>query len=650
MKHTLFTLLLLSFSALGLQAKDYKVTSPDKKLEVTIASDKTTSWQVRLNGQEIIAPSSISMKLDNGITLGNKGRIKKVKTSRFYEEITPVVPRKYNKIKNECNEMVLSFSQGYQLIIRAYNEGAAYRWKTNFKKEVKVISEEASFLFSANYKIWFPEETSMYSHQERQYPYLNLSDITPDRFCSTGTLVDLLDGHKVYISEADLEKYPGMFLKGAAQGFGLNGKFAGYPLETNQTSDRDVVVTKYADYLAVTSGKRVFPWRLIIISKNDTELVASELIYKLSKPLQIKDPSWIKPGKVAWDWWNNLNISGVDFEAGVNTATYKYFIDFASQYGIEYIILDEGWYHLEDVLKIKEEVDVHEIIRYGKEKNVDVILWVTWKALDDKLDEALTAFEQWSVKGIKVDFMQRDDQWMVNYYHRIAKKAAEHKLLVNYHGAYKPTGLRRAYPNVITREGIFGMEQNKWTDKKTPEHNVTLPFIRMVAGPMDFTPGAMLNGTKKNFRAVWDKPMGQGTRCHQLAMYVVYESPLQMLADNPTHYYNEPECMEFLSPVPSVWDDTKVLDGKVGDYILMARKSGNNWFLGAMTDWDPRELTIDFSFLEEGSYTLTLWQDGANAHRSASDYKKMSQTVTKNTKLKINLAPGGGWVGILEKK
>ncbi|NOX84384.1 MAG: glycoside hydrolase family 97 protein, partial [Chlorobi bacterium] len=413
------------------------------------------------------------------------------------------------------------------------------------------------------------------------------------------------------------------------------------------TSDRNVIVTKHAPWLAKTSGNRTFPWRVMIITREDKDLVQSEMIWKLSRPLELKNVSWIKPGKVAWDWWNALNVYGVDFKSGVNTDTYKYFIDFAHKYGLEYIILDEGWYELDDVLKIRENVDLPEILRYAKSKDVGVILWVTWKALDDQLDKALEQFEQWGVKGIKVDFMQRDDQWMVDYYRRVARKAAEHHLLVDYHGAYKPTGLRRAYPNVITREGVAGLEQDKWGEKANPEHDVTLPFIRIVAGPMDYTPGAMINATKKNFRPVWGKPMSQGTRCHQLAMYVVYESPLQMLADSPSNYMKEKDAMDFLTPVPTVWDTTVVLGAKVSDYILMARKSGNKWYLGAMTDWDARDLQVDFGFLPDGNYTLEIWQDGINADRYASDYKRITKAVNKDTKLDIHLAPGGGWVGVV---
>jgi alpha-glucosidase len=411
-----------------------------------------------------------------------------------------------------------------------------------------------------------------------------------------------------------------------------------------------VVPVKYAGYIAELQGPKSFPWRAMVISDEDKQLVESELIYKLASDNVIENPEWIKPGKVAWDWWNALNVYGVDFESGVNNATYKYYIDFASEYGLEYIILDEGWYHLDDIMNVVDEIDVQELVDYGKERNVDVILWVVWKALDDKLTEALDQFEKWGVKGIKIDFMQRDDQWMVNFYEKIARECAQRKLLVDYHGAYKPAGLERKYPNVISSEGVKGLENAKWSEQPDPELNVTLPFIRMVAGPMDYTPGAMINATKENFRDVFNSPMSPGTRCHQLAMYVVFESPLQMLADNPSNYYREPEAMKFLKEVPSVWDETRVLEAKVGDYILIARRSGETWFVGAMTDWSPRSIELNLNFLEEGNYSLQLWQDGINASKYAADFKMDTKNVSNNSKIKIEMAPGGGWAAIITKK
>lgn len=628
--------------------KQYLLSSPDKRITTTISVGDTLAYSVKYDGKAVLEPSKLTLSFDGAKTFGVKPKVASVKQTSVNESINAVVAQKYSKIVDTYNQLLVTFKGGYSVIFRAYNDGVAYRWQTALKGEQVVKNELVEFTFPENSKLWFPEEKSMYSHQEREYKYINLSEVGDKRFGSTGMLVDL-GKTKAYISESDLEEYPGMFLRGSnSKPSSLIGKFAGYPLETAVKSDRDEVVTKYADYLAKTSGIRAFPWRLMVIVDNDAKLVESMMVYKLASASRIQDASWIKPGKVAWDWWNDLNVYGVDFKSGVNTETYKYYIDFASKYGLKYIILDEGWYDLEDVLKVQKDVDIEELVRYGKSKNVDLILWVTWKALNDKLDAALAQFEKWGIKGIKVDFMQRDDQKMVEFYYNVAKKAAEHKLLVDYHGAYKPTGLQRTYPNVISFEGVYGLEQNKWIDTETVDHNVTLPFIRMVAGPMDFTPGAMLNVAKDEFKANFSRPMAYGTRCHQLGMYVIFESPLQMLADSPSNYYHEPVAMDFLSKVPAVWDDTKGIDGKVGDYIVMARRSGSQWYVGGMNDWTARTATITLDFIPEGEHTLTLWQDGPNADKAAIDCITKKVKVVKGQTITIPMAQGGGFVGIIE--
>lgn len=649
MRKILIALLgVLSISSIANAQKRYVLTSPDKQITATITAGDTLTYKVDYKGETILQPSKLTLTFGGLKTFGVKPKVANVKQTSVDEIIDAVVAQKSSKIANSYNQLTIKFRRGYAIAFRAYNDGVAYRWQTTIKGEYIVKDELVEFAFPDKAKLWFPEEKSIYSHQERKYSYINLSEVGPTRFGSTGMLVDLGKA-KVYLSESDLEEYPGMFLRGSAsKPNSLIGKFAGYPLEVKSKSDRDEVVTQYADFLAKTAGSRTFPWRLMVITDNDIKLAESMMVYKLASENRIKDPSWIKPGKVAWDWWNDLNIYNTEIKSGVNTETYKYYIDFASRYGLRYIILDEGWYHLEDVLKVKKEVNIEELISYGKSKNVDIILWVTWKALNEKMDEALTQFEKWGVKGIKVDFMQRDDQKMVEFYYTTASKAAEHKLLVDYHGAYKPTGLQRTFPNVISFEGVYGLEQNKWTDDETVDHNVTLPFIRMVAGPMDFTPGAMLNATKDEFKANWSRPMAYGTRCHQLGMYVIYESPLQMLADSPSNYYHEPAAMDFLSKVPTVWDQTIGIDGKVGDFIIMARRSGSQWYIGGMTDWTSRDATIKLDFLPEGEHTLTLWQDGPNADKAAVDCITKKITVSKGQTITIPMAKGGGFVGIIE--
>ena len=648
LKATILFLLMTLF--LGLSAKEYTVESPSGKIQVKVTVEEQISYSVLLNGTEIIAPSHISMELNDGTVWGKDANVKKDKTTEVSQELSPVVQRKYAKIQDDYKLLSLSF-KGYSLEFRAYDEGAAYRWVSAKEGAYKVKNELATFIFPADHELWFPEEESMFTHQEREYLREKLSNIGTERFASTGLLLDCGNGVKTYISESNLMDYPGMYLRGCDKNeMALVGKYAGVVLEEKQLTDRDVKPTKYADYIAECNGPREFPWRAMIIAENDADLVQSELIYKLGPAQKFENTDWIKPGKVAWDWWNANNIYGVDFEAGVNTKTYKYFIDFASEYGLEYIILDEGWYVLGDIMKLEKDIDIQELVDYGKEKNVDIILWVVWKTLDDKLEEALNQFQKWGVKGIKMDFMQRDDQWMVNFYEKIARECAKRELLVDYHGAYKPSGLDRAYPNVISYEGVKGLENAKWSTFPDPEHNVTLPFTRMVAGAMDFTPGAMINANKKNFSIVFTEPMSPGTRCHQLAMYVVFESPLQMLADNPSNYYKEPECMEFLSVVPSVWDDTKVLDAKVSDYIAVARRSGDTWYVGAMTDWDARTLDLKLDFLGDGNYTMKVWKDGINADKHAADFAQSELNVSSSSTVQVKLAPGGGWVAIITKK
>jgi alpha-glucosidase len=424
----------------------------------------------------------------------------------------------------------------------------------------------------------------------------------------------------------------------------VKGLFPAYPRKVELNRDRNERVVEREDYIAKTRGTREFPWRVLVVAERDADLLSTDIVYRLASETTMTDTSWIKPGKVAWDWWNDLNVYGVPFASGVNTETYKHFIDFAAENGLEYIILDEGWYKLGDLLSITPGLDMDAIAAYAKQKNVGLIMWVIWKTLDLQMAPALDQFEKWGVKGIKVDFMQREDQWMVNYYERVAREAAKRKLLVDFHGAYKPTGLYRTWPHVITSEGVLGLEQSKWGDMASPDNAVTFPFMRMLAGPVDYTPGAMMNAAKKDFQPIFSRPMSQGTRCQQLAMYVVFESPLQMLADSPSNYRREPESLAFLAAVPTVWDETRVLGAAVGEHILVARQRGREWYVGALTNWDARDLEVDLSFLGSGQFRAEIFRDGVNAHRAGVDYAREEKAVTAADRLPVHLAPGGGWV------
>ena len=556
--------------------------------------------------------------------------------------LEPVVRQKFAKIHESYNELRLEMDGNYAVVFRAYNEGAAYRLETSLPQgEVKVYEEEASFNFPDNYTVYYPQEEGFMSHNERLYLPVKLASIAPTAIASLPAVVDA-NGVKVAIAESDVEDYPGLWFKGSS-GNGLASTHPPYPLQEKLDTDRNLKVTEAADYIAVTRGTRTYPWRLMAIAEKDGDLITNQLVWLLAKPSEVQDTSWIKPGKVAWDWWNALNINNVDFKSGVNTQTYKYFIDFAAKYGIQYIVLDEGWYKLGDVMAVVPEINMEELTAYAKQKNVGIILWVVWKSFDDRFDEAFDQFQKWGVKGIKIDFMQRNDQKLINFYFKTCREAAKRKMLVDFHGGQTQITMTRTWPNMISGEGVRGMEWSKWSADAEPQHNLTLPFTRMFLGPMDYTPGAMLNATKKTFAAIHERPMALGTRCHQLAMYVVFESPLQMLADSPSNYLREPEAMEFLAPVPTVWDETKVLDAKIGEYVLVARRSGKDWYVGAMTNWTGRDLDVDLSFLPTGDFQMDSYQDGVNADRFASDYKRTKSQVTSAKKLRITLAPGGGW-------
>jgi alpha-glucosidase len=620
----------------------FNVKSPDGRIEVKIRTADRISYDVLYKGRPILQDAQLSMDVDHK-NLGVNSKVLGSKQRSNDKVLEPVVRQKFAKIRENYNESRMEFDGGYSVAFRAYNEGVAYRFETSLSQgEVHVYKEEGVFSFANNYTVYYPQEESFFSHNERKYLPHPMNQLAPSALASLPAVIDAGDGVKVAIAESDLEEYPGLWLHGTS-GNALAATFPPYPLKEQLERDRDFRVTEAADYIAVTKGTRTYPWRVIGIAEKDGDLITNQLVWLLEKPSQVQDTSWIKPGKVAWDWWNANNVYGVDFKSGVNTATYKYYIDFASKYRIPYIILDEGWYKLGNVLDVVPEINIPELTAYGKQKNVGVILWVVWKTLADQMEPALDQFAKWDVKGIKVDFMQRSDQLLINFYNKLSYETAKRKMLVDYHGDQKPAVMTRTWPNLISTEGVRGLEWDKWSAETDPLHDVTLPFTRMFLGPMDFTPGAMLNAQQISFRPIHDRPMSLGTRCHQLAMYVVFESPLQMLSDSPSNYLREPEAMEFLAPVPSEWDETHVLDGKIAEYVVVARRNGRVWYVGAMTNWTPRELDIDLSFLPDGNYSMESYQDGVNADRFGSDFRQIKNSVSKSTKLHLKLAPGGGW-------
>ena len=662
-KNILFAFLFLMGAIPSIAQKNYQVQSPNRdiKVEVTVA-DKVTFAIVQDHSE--VMNSAVSMTLQGGEVLGANPKVLKVTKTSVDKEI-PSPFYKKDVVKDIYNEMQISFRGNYGLVFRVYNDGVAYRFTTKRKEPLGICGEEAVYNFPSDYKTFTAYVNSTKPTFEEQFfnsfeqPYANetITGLNDKRLKILPLLVDLGDGRKICITEADLEDFPGMFLNNETGKPSLKAVHAPYPKVKEQGGHNQLqmLVKERENYIAKTSGTRSFPWRAFIISRNDKELADCDMVYRLASPSRVNDISWIKPGKVAWDWWNDWNLYGVDFRAGINNPTYKYYIDFAAEHGIEYVILDEGWaVNLQaDMMQVIPEIDLQELVDYGKSKNVGIILWAGYWAFARDMENVVKHYSDMGVKGFKVDFLDRDDQEMVNFVYKASEVCAKYKMLVDFHGVFKPTGLQRTYPNVLNYEGVNGLEQMKWSSEKEFDmvtYDVTIPFIRMIAGPMDYTQGAMRNAARGNHRSVNSEPMSQGTRCRQLATYVIFESPFNMLCDAPSNYRREKECTEFISNIPTIWDETVSLAGKVSEYVAIARRHGNDWYIGALTNWTPRELDLDLSFLGEGDYTLELFKDGINADRAARDYKKEVIPVPTDRKLKIHMAPGGGYAARIQKR
>lgn len=654
MKLRVIALLGLTFSlsaAMAQTAKTFQVKSPDGKININISAGATVTWAVKHDGTEVITPSEISMTLNNGEVLGKNAVVKKAATSSNNSTIATPIYKK-TQVQDNYNQLTVNFKGDYSLVFRAYNDGAAYRFITAKKGDITITNESANFNFKDDDKAFLPfvndfrNKDKFTTSFEAHYTNINLSAVKKDTLAFLPVLVDVGSPKKAVILEADLQDYPGMYLT-HGDGNSLHGVFSKYPTE-EAVLRINYVVNKRADYIAKTTGTRSFPWRVVVISTEDRQLADNDMMQKLAEPSKIADYSWIKPGKVAWDWWNDWNVTHVDFKSGINVPTYKYYTDFAAANKLEYIIIDEGW--SDDYDLNKTTLDVQAIVDYAKQKNVGVILWSTWYAMSRDVEGLMDKFEKMGVKGFKVDFIDRDDQKMVASLFDIAKIAANHHMLIDYHGMYKPSGMQRTWPNIINCEGVKGLENMKWGTDNQPGYDVSIPFIRMMSGSMDYTPGGMRNATKDAFRAVNSNPMTQGTRSHQLAMYTIFEAPLQMLSDNPSIYQREQESTNFIAAIPTTFDATVALDGKVGDFVSIARKKGNTWYAGAMTNWNARDLTIDLSFLGDGSYKATIFEDGVNANRDATDYVTKTITVTAKDKLNVKMASGGGWAARFDRQ
>ncbi|WP_018617427.1 glycoside hydrolase family 97 protein [Segetibacter koreensis] len=635
-----------------------QVFSPSGKISVKVWMGQLCKYQVFYDNKTILEPSSIDLLLDKNRSLSANNSIKSSSIKKIREQIISPVAEKRRIVPDVYNLLTINFKQPYKVEFRVYDDGVAYRISTSFKDSSYINNEVAEFNFPGKPSAYFPEVKKradadiFHTSFEEEYPLRKLDSIADGVLGYSPILVAPETDPKIAITESDLEDYPGMFIGGTGTST-LKGVFAGYPLEEEATKDfySEMKVTKRAPYIARTSGKRSFPWRVLLIAAEDKELPGNDLVYRLGAPSRIGDASWVKPGNLTDEWTIDINLFNVPFRAGLNTASYKYYIDFAKRFGFDRIMMDAGWSDNNDLFKITPTISMDTLVAYAKEKGIKISMWTLSRTLDRQLDSALNQFNKWGVDFIMTDFIDRDDQKTVNFYHRIAKACAAHKIMIMYHGAFPPKGFNRTYPNAVAREGVMGSEYNIGSNKVTPEHDVTLPFTRMLAGGFDYEPGLLNNATKKGTRPVAGVVTSPGTRCHQLSMFVVYDSPMQIFSGNPSEGMREPEFMELLGNLPTAWDETIITDAKVGKYIVSARQKGNDWFVAGMSNWDERDLVVKFDFLKDGIYKATICKDGVNADRYAADYViQKDVSVKKNDEIKIHLAPGGGFLIRLDKQ
>ncbi|MGN0069775.1 MAG: glycoside hydrolase family 97 protein [Prevotella sp.] len=651
----------LFLSIVGLQftwaQKTYTLQSPDGRMSVNVSIGKTLSYSISLQGRTVLQPSDIALAMTDGTVWGQQPRLSKA-VRKSVDTVVPSPFYRAGQLADAHNELTLKFKGGYDVEFRAYNDAVAYRFVNHLSKPFHVKGETVEYCFDANVSVTAPYvkagEDGIFESQfnnsfENTYTIEPVESLNPRRLMFLPLQATVEGTTRVSITEVNIENYPGMYLVATGEPV-LKGVFAPYPARMERGGFRglELQVRAHEDYIAAISGPRTLPWRVAVVTTHDADLANCNISYLLAEPSRIADTSWIKPGKVAWDWWNDWNTTGADCITGPNTGTYKFYIDFASREGIEYVILDEGWSVSEpgDLMQVVPEIDLEEIISYGKSRNVGIILWASFYAFHRDMENVCRHYADMGVKGFKVDFLDRDDQLMTDFQYKAAELCARYHLLLDYHGSYKPAGINRTYPNVLNVEGVHGLEQMKWSPISVDQvtYDTQLPFLRQLAGPMDYTQGAMLNGTQTSYRNCYSEPMSQGTRCRQLALYMIFDSPLNMLCDAPGNYMNEPECTSFIAGVPTAWDETRVLCAEIGQYIVTARRKGNVWYIGGITNWTPRDLTIDLSALGLKAGTpMTVFRDGVNAHRNARDYRKAEVSVPENGKLDIHLAPGGGF-------
>lgn len=636
----------------------YSLTSPDERLHVNISAGSQLTYDILLDGILVLASSPLAMTVGPGSVWGADVQSCAVKRQYVNRPIEALFYRK-KQLQEQYNQITLLFSAQFAVEFRAYNDGVAYRFVYHGKSPLSVWHEEVAYRFPSGAKVTLPYvatgedadyESQFFNSFENTYTTDVISNLNSQRLAFLPILVEVEHGVKLCISECDLEHYPGMYLVVAKDEYALRGVFPRVPKaeRVGGYNNLQMMVTEREEYIARVEGPCHFPWRMVVIGTNDKELAASDLTYLLAQPNRVQDVSWIQPGKVAWEWWNDWRLTDVDFVAGVNTDTYKAYVDFAAEKGVEYVILDEGWAveQKADLLQVVDDIRLQELVDYAAMKKVGIILWAGYLAFQRNMDEVCQHYAKMGIKGFKVDFMDRDDQAMTRFLYVMAETCARHQLILDLHGTHKPAGLNRTYPNVLNFEGVHGLEWMKFGKQDVDQvtYDVMLPFIRQVAGPIDYTPGAMRNATLENFFVCNSEPMSQGTRCRQLALYVVLDAPLSMLCDSPSSYRKESESTHFIAGVPTVWDDTVVLDGQVGEYILVARRTGTKWYIAGLTNWSARDVEIDLTALSPQGKSFELFYDGVNASRFGSDYCKETLTAPSHGKLTIHMAPGGGFV------
>ena len=651
-KRQLILALLCYASTCVFGQKTYELHSPDGHLRLAVNLSDAIRYDIICGTDTLLRQCTLQMELGE-TTLGKNPRLAQApQKANVDETLTPVVPLKYSTIRNHYNQLLLKFKGNYAVEFRAFNNGVAHRFITNLKDSINVTDETFRFSLPANSLLHMQQPGGFKTAYEEEYTHTDCRDWQPgSRMALLPLLIDTRLGYKLLLSESNLSDYPAMFLKSEGR-HTLSSVFPKVPLAFGEDGDRSLKILKEAYYIARTSGKRNFPWRYFVIASDDRQLLENTLTCQLAEPCRLEDTSWIRPGLASWEWWNGATPYGpdVDFEAGCNLQTYKYFIDFAAHYGIPYIVMDEGWAQSTlDPYTPNPNVDLHELIRYGKEKNVGIILWLTWLCVENNF-ELFQTFEQWGIKGLKIDFMDRSDQWMVNFYERVAREAAKHHLFVDFHGSFKPAGLEYKYPNVLSYEGVRGMEQMGGC---RPDNSVYLPFMRNAVGPMDYTPGAMLSMQPEIYCSNRPNSASIGTRAYQMALFVLFESGLQMMADNPTLYYRNEDCTRFLTSVPQTWDETIALEAQAGEYALVAKRKGNTWYIGGITNGQQpvRTFELNLDFLTKGkTFHMVSFEDGPNAQRQAMDYQKKEREVQQGDKITVRMVRNGGFAAVIETK